>query len=247
MDTTKLYDKKEILYDKFRPEYPTGIVSLINNERDSTVKKIADIGAGTGRLSERFLDQGFIVFAIEPNEKMVKLMIHKYEKFNTFHAINSNSESTGLPNDSMDMVSFGQSFHWCDNPKSIIEAKRILKPSGKILICWNDREKTEDAFNQEFEEILLRLFPLYSINKEVLYDADILKRKFMSKSVEYKEIANSQILDIDGFVGRLESNSYFIQVHKKEFRDSIEQLFIKFKKNRLIKINYLCKIFVINL
>src|SRR5260370_25270601 len=58
-------------YARYRPGYPPAVVDLLRTEcglRPEHV--IADIGSGTGLLSELFLKNGNRVFGVEPNEAM---------------------------------------------------------------------------------------------------------------------------------------------------------------------------------
>ncbi|MGH9879873.1 MAG: SAM-dependent methyltransferase, partial [Pyrinomonadaceae bacterium] len=55
-------------YVKFRPGYPSQVVDLLRRECELTAGSvIADIGSGTGILSELFLKNGNRVFGVEPN------------------------------------------------------------------------------------------------------------------------------------------------------------------------------------
>ena len=58
-------------YRKYRPGYPRELIDTLAAEyglqRESVV---ADVGSGTGKLTELFLDWGCRVFGVEPNEDM---------------------------------------------------------------------------------------------------------------------------------------------------------------------------------
>jgi ubiquinone/menaquinone biosynthesis C-methylase UbiE len=63
---------------------------------------VADVGSGTGILSEIFLKDGNIVFGIEPNEDMRRMAEHSLSEYPNFKSINGTAESMGIPDTSVD-------------------------------------------------------------------------------------------------------------------------------------------------
>ena len=58
-------------YIRFRPGHPSGIVALLEEAAAlAPGAKIADIGSGTGISSAIFLQAGYQVTGVEPNEAM---------------------------------------------------------------------------------------------------------------------------------------------------------------------------------
>jgi len=58
-------------YAKYRPGYPLAVVELLTRECGLTPESIvADVGSGTGKLSEILLANGNVVLGIEPNAAM---------------------------------------------------------------------------------------------------------------------------------------------------------------------------------
>ncbi len=58
-------------YAAYRPGYPAGVVDFLREElKLSTASIVADVGSGTGLLSELFLQNGNEVFGVEPNDEM---------------------------------------------------------------------------------------------------------------------------------------------------------------------------------
>ena len=71
MQPTERFSNRVENYIKYRPGYPQAVLDTLRAEcglnEDSMV---ADIGSGTGILSEMFLENGNTVFAVEPNREM---------------------------------------------------------------------------------------------------------------------------------------------------------------------------------
>ena len=130
-------------YDSVRPAYPDeAVAALIDAARSGRgvdapgrddALRAADIGAGTGKMSELLARGGLLVDAVEPSEAM-RAQASAIEGV-TWH--DGVAEETGLPNDVYDIVVFAQSWHWMDPERAGLEAARILAPGGMLAIVWN--------------------------------------------------------------------------------------------------------------
>ena len=130
-------------YDSVRPAYPhEAVAALIDAARSGRgvnapgwdgPLRAADIGAGTGKMSELLARGGLLVDAVEPSEAM-RAQASPIEGV-TWH--DGVAEETGLPNDVYDIVVFAQSWHWMDPERAGLEAARILAPGGVLAIVWN--------------------------------------------------------------------------------------------------------------
>ena len=130
-------------YDSVRPAYPDeAVAALIDAARSGRgvdapgrddALRAADIGAGTGKMSELLARGGLLVDAVEPSEAM-RAQASSIEGV-TWH--DGVAEETGLPNDVYDIVVFAQSWHWMDPERAGLEAARILAPGGALAIVWN--------------------------------------------------------------------------------------------------------------
>ena len=130
-------------YDSVRPAYPDeAVAALIDaawRARGAHAPgwggplRAADIGAGTGKMSELLARGGLLVDAVEPSEAM-RAQASSVEGV-TWH--DGVAEETGLPNDVYDIVVFAQSWHWMDPERAGLEAARILAPGGVLAIVWN--------------------------------------------------------------------------------------------------------------
>ena len=97
--------------------------------------KILDVGAGTGKYSIYFNDKGYDVTAVE----LVKHNLRVLEKnAPDIKAYQGNALNLKFEDNSFDIVLlFGPMYHLIsfeDKLKAINEAKRVLKPNGKIFI-----------------------------------------------------------------------------------------------------------------
>ena len=133
-------------YDSVRPAYPDeAVAALVEAARrargadasgQSGPLRAADIGAGTGKMSELLARSGLLVEAVEPSEAM-RAQASSIEGV-TWH--DGVAEQTGLPNDVYDIVVFAQSWHWVDSERAGLEAERVLAPGGVLGIVWNQMD-----------------------------------------------------------------------------------------------------------
>ena len=130
-------------YDSVRPAYPDEAVAAVLGPArgggasvQSSPLRVADIGAGTGKMSELLVGAGARVDAVEPSEAMRAQASSILGV--TWH--DGVAEDTGLPDATVDIVVFAQSWHWVDSARAGAEAARILAPGGALAIVWNQMD-----------------------------------------------------------------------------------------------------------
>lgn len=190
-------------YAKYRPSYPDqAIATLLEGLGNPSQLVAADIGAGTGISSRLLAERGVRVLAIEPNASMREAASpHPLVEFR-----NGTAEATNLPDASVDLVTCFQAFHWFDPAPTLLEFHRILKPSGRLALVWNDRSQ-EDEFTQGYT----RLVQIASNNHPAesrLISVDPLLASPLFPHVRYYAFAYQQELDLDALIGRALSVSY---------------------------------------
>ena len=233
-------------YIKYRPGYPPELISILNKTIGLTPNKIiADIGSGTGKSSELFLQNKNIVFAVEPNDPMREAAEAQFHHLLNFRSIKGTAEATHLSSDSIDMIIAGQAFHWFDPRKARKEFKRVLKPSGWVVLIWNDRND-QIPFLQEYEKFLLENSIDYSEVNHRNVDKSLLTNFFGTDNMGYTELSYQQRFTFDGLKGRYLSCSYAYNEDHALFTDAINKLhdlYKKFEEDGEIKMDYTTKIY----
>jgi SAM-dependent methyltransferase len=131
-------------YARHRPPYPPAVLHLLETECGLTsASVVADVGSGTGILSEPFLRNGNRVFGVEPNKGMREAGERRLGQHPRFTSVAGTAEAKTLASDSVDFVATGQAFHWFDPERSRTELARILKPRGCVALVWNWRRREE--------------------------------------------------------------------------------------------------------
>lgn len=102
------------------------------NSRDPIVTQghltIADIGAGTGKLTSALVNHPSVkrVIAVEPSADMREAFRLALPEFPAEDLLGTAAEETGLPSNSFEVLTYAQSWHWLDEPKASAEAARLL-------------------------------------------------------------------------------------------------------------------------
>lgn len=240
-DSTQRFSSRVEDYIKFRPGYPTALVSaLLDKTGLGSDATVADVGSGTGIFTRLLLDQGLQVSAVEPNANMRHAAETLLSKYARFTSIDAPAEHTGLADHSIDLITVAQAFHWFNNEATRTEFVRILKPGGKLALIWNKRDVNQ-AFQQSYHAILEAFAPEYgSVNHMNLTEDDIADF-LVAGSMEIMHFENLQRLDFPGLLGRLKSASYCPAEDSPQYIPLVTELvtlFDQFAVNGMIDFEY---------
>ena len=208
-DHTQRFSTRAENYARYRPSYPEQVLDVLREECGlSPDSIIADVGSGTGILSELFLRNGNTVYAVEPNREMREAAERLLSHYDRFHSVDGTAEHTGLPYRSVQFVTAGQAFHWFDPDKARAEFARILERGGWCVLVWNDRRTGSTPFLREYEELIRRNAPEYERVTHKQLGEDDMARLFGPGGYRSVSFPNHQVFDFEGLRGRLLSSSY---------------------------------------
>src|SRR3954452_4853430 len=122
-------------YDRARPSYPREAVEWLTGRVSATV---VELGAGTGKLTDRLVEIGHDVLATDPLDEM---LTHLRLRHPDLRVVNAPAEAIPAATRSVDTVVAAQSFHWFDAKRALREVARVLKPEGRIALVWNQRDE----------------------------------------------------------------------------------------------------------
>ena len=205
---TRRFSDRAEHYAKHRPGYPATILSLLATECGLSPRStVADVGSGTGILSEMLLQTGSTVFAIEPNARMRAAAERSLAHWPTFHSVDGTAEATTLPGASVDGVLAAQAFHWFDGPKAVAEFRRITRPGGFLALIWNARDTAASGFMAEYEAVVREFGSDVVRSGGELVSFERL-RELLGPNLRSRTYPNQQELDWEGLRGRVLSASY---------------------------------------
>lgn len=240
-DPTKRFSSRVDNYVRYRPGYPGEIIELLKKECGLTdASMVADIGSGTGKLTELFLANGNEVFGIEPNKEMREAGERLLAGFDNFTSVAATAEETTLPRACVDFIIAGQAFHWFDRKRCRVEFARILKSGGWVVLIWNDRQTATTSLLVEYEQLLKAYATDYSKVDHKQIDDEVVA-EFFGHAPSKKVFPNSQEFDYEGLKGRLLSSSYAPEEGQPKFAEMIselEKLFARRQEGGRVRFEY---------
>lgn len=250
---TERFSGRAAAYLRGRPRYPQNLIPFLSEKLGLTpAHVIADVGSGTGFLTEPFLNNGNVVYAIEPNAAMRGAAESWLGKYPNFHSVDATAEGTILADGSVDFITAGQAFHWFEPTATRREFVRILRQSsssvgGMVILVWNERRR-DDPFAIEYQELVDRHSldePAARARVDAVEPASI-EAFFAPSPCDLATLPNHQDLDSQGLIDRLLSISHMPGPdHPLQDRllEAAMDLFRKHAQNDRVRMNYNTNIF----
>jgi len=224
LDSISRFTSRVDNYVKYRPHYPKQVLEILRTECGLTPEwRIADVGSGTGFLTELFLENGNPTIGVEPNAAMRAAAETLLAGYPNFTSLDGTAESTGLDDSSVEMVTAGQAFHWFDRAKAKMEFSRILKPGGWVVLVWNDR-RSGSPFMDAYNQLLLTLGIEYGRVNHRRFDHVARSEFFSPGGYVTRQCDNMLSLDFDGVKGRALSSSYVPEAGQPGHEEMVAEL-----------------------
>ncbi|WP_404435608.1 class I SAM-dependent methyltransferase [Microbacterium aerolatum] len=129
-------------YEAARPDYPFEAVAWMLEKLPHGSHRIADVGAGTGKLTRVLADAPDAeVIAIDPDPLMLEALRAAVPGVPTFLGT---AERLPVPDASLDAVVLGQAWHWVDPVAGSTEIGRVVRSGGTLGLIWNTRDSGTD-------------------------------------------------------------------------------------------------------
>ncbi|MEB9193609.1 class I SAM-dependent methyltransferase, partial [Bacillus cereus] len=191
MKTTENFTDRADMYAKYRPSYPNEYIDYLlpaNQVKGNRI--VADIGSGTGIFSRQLLESGLHVIGVEPNDDMRKMAEQSLKLYSRFQSIKATAENTTLKENSVDLVTVAQAFHWFDKEAFKIECQRILKQKANVALVWNSRDLTSPLI-KENAEICQKTCPNFKgFSGGIDETPEVFNSFFKDGKYEFKEYQN---------------------------------------------------------
>jgi SAM-dependent methyltransferase len=130
-DRATIFGRTADEYARWRPGYPDDAVDWLVS---AGAHVVADIGAGTGKLTQSLVARGLAVHAVEPDERMLTVLCRLNPQAQLHGGC---AESLPLPDASMDAVLAADAWHWFPFEQTVSEVRRVLRQGGCLGLVWN--------------------------------------------------------------------------------------------------------------
>jgi len=117
--------------ERGRPGYPPEAVALAELLPTAAV---AELGAGTGKLTRLLLSEFERVIAVEPDDGMRRMLIPLCP---AAEVLDGNAEDIPLDAASIDAVFISEAFHRFDGERALADIARVLRPQDALTLLWN--------------------------------------------------------------------------------------------------------------
>lgn len=127
------------VYEQGRPDYPAEAVAwlLAPVREHGRAPRVADVGAGTGKLTRALVAASADVVAVDPDPDMLGALTRASPGI---PALVGTAERLPLADGAMDAVVLGQAWHWVEPVAGSAEAARVVRPGGVLGAVWNVRD-----------------------------------------------------------------------------------------------------------
>jgi SAM-dependent methyltransferase len=125
------------VYERGRPSYPAEAIDWLI---PAQARRVADVGAGTGKLTRQLRERGLDVIAVEPSGGMREELRRAVPGV---AVLAGTAEQIPLADGTVDVVIVAQAWHWVDPARAVPEVARVLAPGGRLALMWNRRVEDE--------------------------------------------------------------------------------------------------------
>ncbi len=96
---------------------------------------VADLGCGTGKLAEAIAPFAHQLVGVDASEAMIQSAQDRLQRFDNVDLRHAELESIPLQTESVDLALLVLVLHYVAKPQAVLdEARRILRPSGRLII-----------------------------------------------------------------------------------------------------------------
>lgn len=234
LEPTRRFTDRAADYVRFRPDYPAAAIDcilagLVPGEPAAggsapRAPIAADVGAGTGISARQLAARGVRVVAVEPNAAMRAAA----EPHPLVAWREGTAEATGLGAESADLLLCAQAFHWFRQREAVAEFHRILRPGGRLVIMWNNRD-SGDALTRDYIEAIRAVNGEHAIERRE-FDPAVVHVDGLFTPPRLESFEHAQELDLPGLIGRATSASY-VPREGPAFSDLRERLTTLFERH----------------
>jgi SAM-dependent methyltransferase len=199
-------------YERGRPGYPAGAIEWLCTELGLRPgRTVADVGAGTGKLTRELVASGATVVAVEPVPGMRSVLA---EMVPGARALDGTAEAMPVPDESLDAITVAQAFHWFDIRGTLAEFQRVLRPGGRFAVIWNRRLR-----DQPLHRAIHELTEPYRGDSPSHYDSgwrESIAADGRFAAAGETKVPFEQRFDADGLVDRVGSISFIAALDDEE-------------------------------
>jgi ubiquinone/menaquinone biosynthesis C-methylase UbiE len=148
-------------YERHRPGFPDAFFSVLAARGwVESGQRALDLGTGTGSVAIGLAEAGLDVIGLDISSELLDGARHAANSRSLdMRFVEGSAEATGQEDDSFDVVTAGQCWWWFDSDAAAKEAKRVLRPGGRLIICDFSYLPLGGNVSEKTEQLILRHNP----------------------------------------------------------------------------------------
>ncbi|MFC4118644.1 class I SAM-dependent methyltransferase [Nonomuraea zeae] len=235
-----MFDSVADAYDAGRPAYPDEMYRALSELSgvDLDGATTVDVGAGTGILTRALRARGAQVIAVDPGAEMLARLVSRAAGEGgeegergappPVAAVLADGNALPLADGVADLVTYAQSWHWLDPVVSIAEARRVLRPDGAIVGCWNLNHAAQADWLAAYEARLAEAVPTYWGPAVEEWSVPPIAAAF--EVIEERWIPWTRLVGIEDFLLGLRSHSYMAAMSPQTADELVDRQRVELRK-----------------
>lgn len=209
---SEVFDIASDYYDKFRPSYPQELINCIIIETGIDINsRILEIGAGSGKATELFVNKGFDMYCIEPGEKSAAVALKKFGPTSRVEYCICRLEDWEGKKEYFDLAISAQAFHWVPKPIGFIKCASALKSNGYIGLFWNLYLTYNEPIDAELSETgIFLLQSEESCEERIKSHIEEIKSSGCFKEAIVYRFPWSQRYTTDEYIGYMKTCNWYL-------------------------------------
>jgi hypothetical protein len=204
-----IFDPAADQYDAARPSYPGGLYDVLESVTSPlTGKIVGDGGAGTGVVARQLLERFAQVVAFDPGREMLERALLRSPGL---PVVVADAAVAPFRAASMDLLCFGQSWHWVDQDSGAEEAARLVRAGGWWAAWWNEPWADAEPWFQQYIALLEARCDGFSLDhRDLDWCSDAIRNNDDFQDPRRHVVEWERIVSVENWLTDLESHSYVI-------------------------------------
>jgi SAM-dependent methyltransferase len=197
-------------YERYRLDYPPGVVDAVLQYAGRPVASALEVGAGTGKATLLFGSRGIEVTALEPDAGMARVLervtygLPVTTSVTTFERFRTDSR--------FDLVYAAAAWHWTNPATRWQQAAQLLAPGGVLAIFGRPSEIKDPDLFSKVDEIEKRLLPAEDPGEVHAWSVDEMAASDGFGDVEQRDLPSTVRTTREAFIGRLATVSAYLML-----------------------------------
>jgi SAM-dependent methyltransferase len=220
-----LFSQQASDYSKYRPHYPDALFGYLASLCPEKTQ-VWDCGTGNGQAAVALATHFEKVIATDPSEKQLK----SADPHPKVLYRQGTAESSGLADQSMDLVTVAQAFHWFKHADFYREVRRVLKPGAPLAVWCYALCHVTPEFDQAVQELYEGVLSSYWEPERKLVEEGYRDLPFPFREIKSPDFEMSSEWSLERLIGYFSTWSALQKYKQKNASDPLASAYESLKK-----------------